>query len=196
MRMEDMKRGTGDGEIRPATVSDTPVLRAIYAPYVEQTTISFEQTVPTEEEFRERMKGILGLYPYLVYEEEGRILGYAYAHRVFERYAYRFDAELSVYVERTVRHRGIGEKLYRRLIEECRRMGLQTLYAIVTSPNEPSERLHEKLGFAQVGHFPRSGYKMARWLDVRWYALAIGDFCCPPEEWTPFSCLRKEETEK
>lgn len=163
------------GKLRTATVADVSELLAIYAPYVEKSTISFEWSVPTEAEFSSRVEHVLRKYPYIVYEENEQILGYAYADRAFERYSYRFCAELSVYVREDARARGIGSLLYRALIALCREMRLQMLYGVVTNPNEPSFRLHERLGFERVGYFPHAGNKFDRWLDVVWYGLMIGD---------------------
>ena len=182
--------------LRIARLSDASALAEIYAPYVKDTTISFEWTAPSAEEFRERMRQILAEYPYLVYEENGEVLGYAYAHRAFERYSYRFCAELSVYIRTDARQRGIGELLYRSLIELCRAMRVQTLYGVVTNPNEPSFRLHERLGFERVGHFPRAGQKFGRWIDVVWYGLVIGDMSDDPAEVIPFPSLDGRDIEK
>ena len=107
-----MEKRIFSGRVRLATLDDVDEIRAIYAPYIEQTTISFEWTVPTKESFRARMQESIEEYPYIVYEENGVILGYAYAHRAFERYSYRFCAELSVYVQQDARVRGIGTLLY------------------------------------------------------------------------------------
>ena len=178
-----------NGRIRKALLEDAEEILAIYAPYIEKTTISFEWTVPTIEAFRARMLQSMEEYPYLVYEENDAILGYAYAHRAFERYSYRFCAELSVYVRQDARVRGIGTVLYRTLIDLCHRMGLKTLYGVVTNPNEASFRLHERLGFVRVGNFPNSGHKFDQWIDVIWYALPIGEYDPTPREIIPFSQL-------
>ena len=179
-------------KLRVATLDDAEALAAIYAPYVMETTISFEWVPPTADEFRARMASVMCEYPYLVCEREGEIVGYAYAHRAVERYSYRFCAELSVYVRRDARERGIGSLLYRALIALCREVRLQTLFGIVTDPNEPSFRLHEKLGFTRVGHFPHAGQKFDRWIDVVWYSLVIGDDTVPPQDMIPFPVLTHE----
>ncbi len=176
---------TGLG-LRVAALEDAAALAAIYAPYVRETTVSFEWVPPTADEFRARMVEMMAEYPYIVCEREGEILGYAYAHRAFERYSYRFCAELSVYVRMDARQEGIGSLLYRALIALCREMRLQTLYGIVTNPNEPSFRLHERLGFERVGYFPHAGQKFDRWIDVVWYSLVIGNDTLPPPDMIPF----------
>lgn len=182
--------------LRPASLEDAPTLSAIYEPYVKNTTISFEWVPPTADEFRARMESIMTEYPYLVCECDGEIVGYAYAHRAFERYSYRFCAELSVYVRTDARQRGVGSLLYRTLIAICREMRLQMLYGIVTNPNEPSFRLHERLGFERVGYFPHAGHKFDRWIDVVWYALKIGDDTLPPLDMIPFSCIPYDRVEQ
>ena len=183
-------------KLRLATLEDADALAAIYAPYVNETTISFEWVPPTTDEFRSRMESTMGDYPYLVCECDGEIVGYAYAHRAFERYSYRFCAELSVYVRTDARQRGVGSLLYRALIALCREMRLQTLYGIVTNPNEPSFRLHERLGFERVGYFPHAGQKFDRWIDVVWYSLVIGDDTVPPPALIPFSCIAYERVQQ
>lgn len=188
--------GRYKGNIRVARIEDAAELAAIYAPYVQETTISFEWVAPTEDEFRRRMSGMMEEYPYLVYEENGEILGYAYAHRAFERYSYRFCAELSVYVRTDARQKGIGSLLYRTLIDICREMRLQTLYGVVTNPNEPSFRLHERLGFERVGYFPHAGQKFDRWIDVVWYSLIIGNDTLPPPDIIPFSHLTSDRVQQ
>lgn len=182
--------------IRIATLEDAEALTAIYAPYVRDTAISFEWVVPTVDEFRSRMASMMTDYPYLVCECDGEILGYAYAHRAFERYSYRFCAELSVYVRMDARQQGIGSLLYRTLIALCREMRLQTLYGVVTHPNEPSFRLHERLGFERVGYFPHAGQKFDRWIDVVWYSLVIGDDTVPPPALIPFSRIANERVQQ
>ena len=100
--------------IRFASASDCAAMLAIYAPYIE-TTITFEQTVPSQQEFAARLETVQREYPWIVWEEDGKILGYAYAHKFAERISYRPSAELSVYLDRAARGRGIGKKLYRAL---------------------------------------------------------------------------------
>ena len=166
---------------RFASEADAAALLAIYAAYLD-TGITFETVLPDEEEFRARIREISAEYPYLVCEREGRIVGYAYAHRVFARAAYRWDAELSVYLAPEARGEGLGERLYRRLIALLRLQGVQTVYAVVTSPNPASDRLHARMGFVREGYFRNSGYKNGVWYAVSWYALPIGGYEDPPAE--------------
>ena len=159
--------------IRPVRLSDAAALAAIYAPYVRDTAITFEEEVPDEAEFRRRIRHTTAVYPYLVWEENEQVLGYAYASRVRPRAAYDWAAELSVYVARGSGGKGIGSALYRALLDLLRRQGVRQVYGVVSLPNEPSHRLHMALGFTQLAVFPKMGYKMGRWRDVGWYGLAL-----------------------
>lgn len=155
-------------EFRTATPEDAEALLAVYAEYID-TNITFEYALPSVEEFAGRIRGILEFYPYLVAEEEGRILGYAYAHRHMERAAYQWNAELSVYVAKEAVGRGLGTKLYRALLELLERQGVRSAFGCVTSPNPPSERLHLRLGFELVGMYKLAGWKNGQWHSVSWF---------------------------
>ncbi|MCC8129502.1 MAG: N-acetyltransferase family protein [Clostridiales bacterium] len=165
--------------IRLVRPSDAPALLAIYAQSIH-TPVTFEYELPTLEEFRGRIRDISACYPYLVLEEDGAILGYAYAHRLRERAAFAWDAELSVYLDRSAQGRGLGTELYTVLLELLRRQGVQAVYGCITSPNPASVALHEKLGFRYCGAFHRTGYKDGHWWDVLWYEKQIGAGQTPP----------------
>lgn len=173
--------------IRIATEADVPQILAIYAPYVLTTTYTFEYTVPTEEEFLRRFRAITEKFPWLVWEEEGRILGYAYGSAPFERAAYSWCAEDSVYLHPDAQGRGIGTRLCRALEKLLAYQGYRQIYAIITSENQTSLAFHKKLGYTPCGHFPRCGFKFGRWLEVTWLFLELpqpafhGDF---PTSWT------------
>lgn len=166
--------------IRLAAPEDAGELLAIYAQYIH-TPITFEYTLPTREEFARRVQETRAQYPYLVAEEGDRIVGYAYAHRLRERIAYQWAAELSIYLDPAARGRGTGKALYRRLLELLALQGVRTVYGCVTSPNPASQALHEGLGFALCGTFHRSGYKSGQWLDVLWYEKEIGAYDPDPQ---------------
>ena len=161
--------------IRFAEPSDSPKLRAIYAQYID-TPASFERALPSEREFAGRIAAISEWYPYLVCEEAGEIIGYAYAHRQMEREAYQWNAELSVYLDRTCTARGLGSALCRTLIELLRLQGIKTVYGGVTLPNSKSEGLHRSLGFGVAGTYHRTGFKAGAWHDVRWFEKQIADY--------------------
>ena len=128
--------------IRLAAETDLPRILAIYAPYVEHTTISFEYTPPTPDEFRQRFLKITARFPWLVWEEQGEILGYAYACAPFERAAYQWCCEPSIYLRPDAQGRGIGRKLYTALEELMKLQGYRNVYAIITAANETSVAFH------------------------------------------------------
>ena len=166
-------------------------LLEIYDQYI-RTPITFEYELPTEAEFRERIRSIGRGYPYLVWEEDGRVLGYAYAHRQMERAAYGWNAELSVYLDRAFTSRGLGGRLYRVLMELLRLQGVRTAYGCVTLPNEKSEGLHRALGFRQLGVYRNTGYKCGAWHDVAWFEKALGPYGGAPEPVRPFPAVPEE----
>ena len=144
--------------IRLATEKDIPAILDIYAPYVLETAYSFEYTVPTAEEFTARFRHHTHYCPWLVWEEDGVVLGYAYGAPAFERAAYRWCGEVSIYLASSAQGRGIGKKMYAALEELMKRLGYRVLYAIVTSENAPSIAFHEALGYRQRALFPDCGY--------------------------------------
>ena len=163
--------------IRIALESDIPAMLAIYAPFVENTTVSFEYDVPTEEVFLQRFRGITEQFPWLVWEEDGRVLGYAYAAKPFERAGYSWCAEPSIYLHDDARGRGIGRKLYAVLEAILEQQGYCVLYSLITSENLASIRFHEKCGYTTTAVFPECGRKFGRWLGLHWMEkrLKIGE---------------------
>lgn len=164
-----------DVNVRLATEMDAAAILAVYAPYILETVITFEYDVPPVEEFAGRIRTIIKEYPYLVCELDGKVAAYAYGHRHMERAAYQWNAELSVYVDRDQVHRGMGKALYAAVMEILKLQNIQTVYGIVTSPNENSERLHDSMGFTHRALFPQMGYKFGKWLDVAWFEKNLGD---------------------
>lgn len=154
--------------IRIAAEADVPEILAIYAPYILTSTATFEYTVPTPEEFLERFRSITRQFPWLVWEEEGRILGYAYASAPYSRAAYAWCAEPSVYLLPQARGRGIGTKLYAALEKILKFQGFQVLYALITQENTDSLRFHESRGYRFCVLFPDCGFKFGRWLGLIW----------------------------
>ena len=154
--------------IRFATEKDLPAMLAIYKPYVEETTYSFEYDVPCLRTFTQRFYDHVAQFPWLVWEEDGAVLGYAYAGAPWERAAYRWCAEVSIYLHPSIHGKGIGRQLYHALEEQLQTQGYIVLYALVTSANEASCRFHEALGYRVLAHFPGCAYKMGRQLGVTW----------------------------
>jgi len=154
--------------IRIATEADVSQMLAIYAPYIENTTITFEYHVPTEAEFLNRFRRITAQFPWLVWEENGRILGYAYGSAPFERDAYRWCAEDSVYLLPEAQGRGIGTRLCLALEKVLAFQGYRRIYALITAENLPSVTFHEKLGYTLRARLPDAGFKFGRWIGVVW----------------------------
>lgn len=154
--------------IRIATEADLPRLLAIYGPYVENTTVSFEYEVPTLDAFLTRFRKITEQFPWLVWEEDGTVLGYAYACAPFDRAAYQWCAEPSIYLMPEAQGKGIGKRLYEALEEILTAQGYRLSYAIITSENEASLAFHRAMGYRETAHFPGCGYKFGRWLGVTW----------------------------
>jgi phosphinothricin acetyltransferase len=159
--------------IRRATEKDAAAVRAIYAPYIERTSVTFEETVPPVAEFAKRIREYGSFAPWLVEEEEGRVRGYAYACKHRERAAYRWSVETSVYVAENARRAGIGRGLYEALLARLRAQGFCNAYAGITLPNPASVSFHESLGFQPVGVYRKIGFKREEWHDVGWWQLAL-----------------------
>ena len=171
--------------IRIATTDDIPQILAIYGPYIEHSTASFEYTVPTEEAFRERFLRITKQFPWLVWEEEGRILGYAYASRPFERAAYQWCAEDSLYLLPQAQGKGIGKKLLTALEKILTYQGYRVVYAIITSENERSLAFHRRCGYAFLAEMPHCGVKFGKSLGIVWMEKRLSSVEIPSN--TPFS---------
>ena len=171
--------------IRLASADDAGGIRAVYAPFVD-TPVTFEEEAPSCEAYRERIVRICEKYPCLVAEEDGRVVGFAYAHELRERIAFRWNAELSVYLAPTTQGQGVGSRLYATLIELLRLTGIKAVYGVVTSPNPASERLHRAFGFALMGVQPHAGFTCGAWHDVAWYVREIAPFEDEPAPPVPF----------
>lgn len=178
--------------IRLATRADVPAILNIYAPYISNTAITFEYDVPEISEFEARFDSITARYPWIVWEEDGKILGYAYGDKAFARRAYDWDADLSIYLDMNARGKGIGGKLYGCLEEMLKNLGYCTFYALITEENEPSRKFHEKRGYVCEGMLKNSGFKMGRWYDVTWYALHARETNDPGDVPRNFVCTQED----
>ena len=172
--------------IRIATEADVPAILAIYAPYVENTTISFEYDVPCKKEFMQRFFDITAQFPWLVWEENGQILGYAYASPPYTRAAYAWCAEPSIYLKPEAQGKGIGRKLYAALEAILREQGYQVLYALITAENAPSLRFHEKMGYRFCMKLDNCGFKFNRWVGLIWMEKRLSSVNIPKSFPTPF----------
>ncbi len=175
-------------KLRMAGLADTRAILDVYAQYID-TPITFETDLPGKNAFRERIRSVRKIYPWIVAEENGRLAGYAYAHCPWERAAYRWNAELSVYLDRDFRGYGLGTRLYRVMIELLRLQNVRVALACVTVPNAASERMHAALGFTQSAFFARAGWKNGAWHDVAWLSLPLCDDEAEPLPLTPADCL-------
>lgn len=161
--------------VRPADAADAPALLAIYQPFVEHTAVSFEEAVPTVEEFAARITKVTSRWRWLVAERNGQRLGHAYASAHRERSAYRWSVEVSAYVDPRVHRQGVGRMLYEHLLDDLARAGYCNAYAGITLPNDGSVALHRRVGFEPVGTFSRVGWKFGRWHDVAWFQRTLRD---------------------
>ena len=159
--------------IRSATTDDAPAILGIYDHYVRETVITFETEPPSVDEMRRRIETVSADYPYFVWEENGEVLGYAYASQWHARAAYGRTVESSVYVRSDRGGRGIGTDLYGRLLQELRDRDFHAVVACIALPNEPSRRLHERFGFRESGRLAEVGRKFDRWIDVGYWTLTL-----------------------
>lgn len=195
----------GDGAeytLRMATPDDAKALVSIYEYYVKETAITFEYEVPTVDEFRGRIENTLKKFPYLVIERydqskasespadacKPEILGYAYASSFHPREAYKWCAEMSVYLKKDIRRAGLGKLLYEELERRLKEMGILNLNACIGFPDEEDEhltfgsvRFHEKMGYSMVGEFHKCGYKFGRWYNMVWMEKHIGEHVDNPK---------------
>lgn len=172
---------------RIATPDDVPAMLAIYAPYVKETAYSFEYDVPTEENFAGRLDSIGKAFPWLVCEnEQGEILGYAYAAPAFERAAYMWDADLSVYIAPRAHHRGIGRVFYALLENILEQQGYHNIYALVSGANTPSIAFHRAVGYELMCVMPKTGFKHDAWHDMYWFHKRLFSPDAPAHPPIPF----------
>ena len=168
--------------IRKATKADAEAIQTIYAPYVRETAVSFEYDVPSVEEMAKRIEEVQKTHPWIVAEEDGKIVGYAYAHAFYGRAAYQWAVETSIYVDRQDKRKGIGKKLHDTLEDRLKKQGILNMNACIAyiEPEEEhltqdSVRFHERMGYTKVAHFHLCGKKFGRWYDVIWMEKIIGE---------------------
>lgn len=178
--------------IRLATWEDSAAMLEIYAPYVQDTSITFETEIPTLEAFAGRIETYMLEFPWIVYEVDGKIAGYAYASRYRERIAYQWSVECSVYIHPDFQKQGIGRVLYVRLFEILKAQLFRNVYAVINLPNDPSVALHESLGFKWFATYENVGYKLGRWKNVGWWGLVLNEFDEEPEPPLKFGELDKQ----
>lgn len=155
--------------IRKAELRDASQVADVYNYYVQQTHHTFETEPLGEEEMRKRIEETTEDYPFLVAEENGEIVGYAYATQFKLRQAYEYASEVSIYVRNAAKQKGIGTQLYEQLFDELQETDTHAVVAGISLPNDASVRFHERLGFEKVAHFKEVGYKLGRWIDVGYW---------------------------
>ncbi len=168
--------------IRAARAEDALGIVEIYAPFCLNSATTFEVVPPSIDEMQRRMAAITKTHPWLVCEENGEILGYAYGCAHKERAAYRWSCDVAIYLAEKARGKGVGTMLYTELFRQLRELGLYNAYAGVTLPNAASVALHEKLGFKPVGVYKNVGYKLGKWHDVGWWHLILKEHDQEPDE--------------
>lgn len=183
-------------EYRLVELSDAKEILEVYAPYIKNTTITFEYEVVSIDEFTERIKNISSEFPYIVCIYEGNIIGYAYAHKYGERAAYQWSSELSIYLKHGYEKMGVGKTLYKMVMDILKLQNIRNVYGCITGDNEKSVNFHKKLGFEFVGRFEKAGYKFDKWIDVVWYQKRIKETNNSPEHFIPINKIDKNSIEQ
>jgi phosphinothricin acetyltransferase len=168
--------------IRLATAFDASAMAAIYRPYCEGSAVSFEQVAPDGVEMAKRIATVTTQRPWIVLEDAGAVVGYAYAGPHNERWAYRWSVNTAIYISGTHQRRGAGRALYATLFDLLRHLGYYRAVAGITLPNPASVGLHEAMGFALVGVYRDIGHKLGAWRDVGWYEAEIQPLVAEPQE--------------
>jgi phosphinothricin acetyltransferase len=179
--------------IRIATEHDAAACHAIYTPTVLDSAITFETELPGVEAMRQRIQARLQHYPWLVWEEAGQVLAYAYAGRFRERAAYDWIAETSIYVDAAARRRGIARRLYGALLDAMALQGIHQAVGVITLPGEVSVALHESMGFEPAGVWKLAGFKLARWWDVGVWQKQLRDVPPSPLPVRAFPALAADD---
>lgn len=165
-----MSRAIDDLTIRATTAADANAVAAIYSHYVAHTIVTFEEEIVTTSEMAQRIRNIADAsLPWLIAERGGEVVGYAYSRPWRERRAYRFSAEITVYVAPSNTGCGVGSRLYERLLPLTQRQGIHAVVGVIALPNDASVALHEKFGLSKVAHLKEVGFKFGRWIDVGYW---------------------------
>ena len=178
--------------IRIATPEDAQPILDIYAPYILNTSLTFETEVPSQPDFASRIESYLNNWPWLVCELDGRIAGYAYASRYRERTAYQWSVECSVYIHDDYMGSGIASQLYTTLFAFLKYQGYNNVYAVINLPNDRSVAFHEKMGFTYFATYENVGYKLGRWKNVGWWQKKLNEYVNEPQAPLKFSTVSNE----
>lgn len=175
--------------LRLATPADASGILCIYAPYIENTSFTFETEVPSVEAFSERIRNYMHKWPWVVVEENSVIAGYAYASGYRERVAYQWSVECSVYIHDDFHRKGLARILYGALFAILSKQGFRNVYAVINLPNEKSVALHESMGFTYFATYEQVGYKLGQWKNVGWWRLILNEFSQEPAPPLLFSSM-------
>jgi phosphinothricin acetyltransferase len=176
--------------IRLAAAGDAAAVAAIYRPYVEDSRISFEEAAPDAVEIAKRIAGDKpGLYPWLVAQEDGGLLGYAASSPFRTRPAYRWIVETGIYLDPSAHGRGVGRALLSKLVALLERQGFAAAIGAIALPNDASVKLHEKLGFYHAGTYRQVGFKKGEWIDVGLWQRELALRLAEPAEPLPFASV-------
>jgi L-amino acid N-acyltransferase YncA len=178
--------------LRLATPADAKGILDIYAPYIENTSFTFETEVPSLQAFADRISTYLQQWPWLVCEDNGIIAGYAYGAKHRERTAYQWCVESSVYIHDNYLKTGIGTALYTALFEILKKQGYRNVYAVINLPNDRSVAFHEKMGFEYFATYKNVGYKLGKWKNVGWWQLILNEYDHEPAAPVKFSEMNKD----
>ena len=160
--------------IRNVQLSDAKKIAEIYNPYIKDTIITFEEELVTEQDIAKRIEYVTAKnFPYIVYEENGNVVGYAYVSNWRSRSAYDITLETSVYVDGKAQAKGLGSILYAELINKAREINVHSLIGVISLPNPVSQKLHQKFNFTLVGNFKESGLKFNKLIDVEFWQLIL-----------------------
>ena len=178
--------------IRLASPADAAGCLAIYRPFVESSHTTFETEVPSVEEFAQRIESTIAVRPWLVAEDGGRVVGYAYASPVKDRAAYQWSVEVAIYVASDTRRRGIGRALYEALFRCLAGQGFVNAVGVIALPNPASIALHESLGFENIAHLKGIGFKLGAWHDSGWWQKRLAPPPSAPVPPRPLASCRDE----
>ena len=162
-------------KIRPATPEDASEIIRIYSPYILHSAFTFEFDIPSIGNMQHRIISYMEKYPWLVAEENGKLMGYAYASAYRERRAYQWCVESSVYLDDAAKGSGIALQLYNKLFSILKSQGIRNVYSIITLPNGTSEKFHAKCGFEKFAVYKNVGHKLGKWHDVLWMIKVLND---------------------
>jgi phosphinothricin acetyltransferase len=179
--------------LRLASPDDAAAIAAIYAPMVRDTAITFELAEVSSADMAHRVTSTMRRHPWLVAEDDGDVLAYAYGTQHRTRAAYDWSVDVSVYVAQHARRRGLAQALYRALLNMLGAQGYANAFAGVALPNNASVGLHESLGFTHVGVYRAVGWKLGAWWDVGWWQLRLTSSDAPPRRLVPLPDLPRSE---